>query len=364
MSKIVVIVGPTASGKSALACDVARQFNGAIVSADSMQIYRGLDVGTAKESATTREEIQHFMLDIVDVNEEFSVAQFKKMATNAIKEIQSLGKLPIVVGGTGLYIEALLFPLSFGNANKDTEIRKSLESELETYGSEVLYEKLKTIDHLTAEKLHPNDTKRIIRALEIFYATGQTKSELKDIEKECAYDVVFVGLNCEREKLYNKVNARVDEMFKSSLLEEIKFLERYPERFNWQSMQAIGYKEFTPFYKEGSKDSRDTAINPNAIVKNAIATQNIATEKSVENERKNDITVNEIANNQGTMAENTRKIEDCSADELEQIKETIKKDTRNYAKRQLTWFRRYSNIVWFDCISERIEALKYIKSQI
>ncbi|HKM11594.1 MAG TPA: tRNA (adenosine(37)-N6)-dimethylallyltransferase MiaA [Bacilli bacterium] len=324
MSKIIVIVGPTASGKSALATLCARKFNGAIISADSMQIYRGLDIGTAKEKNTIREEIPHYMLDIADFDEEFSVAQFKNSASKAIEDIENSGKIPIVVGGTGLYIEALLYPFTFSNASKDLSIRKTLEYEYKLNGSDFLYEKLKTIDSETAEKLHPNDIKRIIRALEIFYTTGKTKSESKDEGKICAYDVVFAGLNCDREKLYERINQRVEEMFKAGLLEEIKSLEAYPDRFMWQSMQAIGYKEFARYYNRNENEILFDVDNKNM----------------------------------------QKTISDCSANELELIKENIKKDTRNYAKRQLTWFRRYKNITWFDCLIERDEALDFIGKQL
>ncbi|MDD4839995.1 MAG: tRNA (adenosine(37)-N6)-dimethylallyltransferase MiaA [Clostridia bacterium] len=332
MSKVVVIVGPTASGKSALAIEVARQLNGAIVSADSMQIYRGLDVGTAKETGKVREEIPHFMIDVVDRNQEFSVSQFKDMASLAIEKIEGMGKLPIVVGGTGLYIEALLYPFSFGNAVKDETIRKMLTEECELNGSDELYSKLKSIDSESAAKLHPNDTKRIIRALEIFYLTGKTKTQSKDQIKQCAYDIVFVGLECDRARLYQKIDKRVDEMFGAGLLDEIKSLEKYDDRFSWQSMQAIGYKEFAEYY------------NFNKFIEN--------------DDKENIISQSKICPNKSVSIEN------CDLSEMEQIKEKIKKDSRNYAKRQLTWFRRYENLKWFDCFEEITLAIEYIKNQI
>lgn len=286
----VYIVGPTASGKSELAFLLAKSFDGVIISADSMQLYRGLDIGTAKESVERRREIPHKLIDVAEVWEDFSVARYAELAKAEIEKALSAQKLPIIVGGTGLYFDALIYPFTFASTNKNNELRDGLESELASFGAQHMHDKLEALDCESAAKLHVNDTKRVIRALEIVLTTGKTRSQQSD--GILTPDVIMVGLNTARENLYAGINARVDKMFEDGLLDEIRQIKS----FDWQSMQAIGYKEFADYCVFD-------------------------------------------ADGECRIAENS----------LEEVKEKIKKHTRNYAKRQLTWFKKYSFAKWFEC---------------
>lgn len=307
MSKVyppIYIAGPTASGKSALAVKLAKIYHSVIISADSMQIYRTLDIGTAKEDPSVRARIPHKLIDVANPSDEFSVAEFARMAKIEIENAQNEGKLPIVVGGTGLYFEALLYPMSFSNTNKNEELRATLQDELQRIGAHAMHEKLANLDPETAKRLHENDTKRVIRALEIVLSTGKTLSETQD-EREKP-DVIMVALNTDRQALYERINARVDKMFEQGLVKEVLSVGD----FSYQSMQAIGYKEFADC----------------------------------------DYTV-----------ENGKFVVDQS--ELDQIKDKIKQHSRNYAKRQLTWFRKYDFVKWFD-VNDADGAIKYITEKI
>ena len=301
----IYVVGPTASGKSALALKLAKELDGVIISADSMQIYKGLDVGTAKESNDTMREVPHKMIDIVDANQEFSVAEYAEMAKAEIKNAINYDKVPIVVGGTGLYFESLIYPMSFASTVKNQALRDELSLELEKNGAQFLHDKLASLDPDTANRLHVNDTKRVIRALEIVLTTGKTLAENKDEQKpELDNQIVMIGLNCDRQKLYERINERVDQMFDAGLVNEVYSVGS----FDYQSMQAIGYKEFAPF-KPTKIDGKFT----------------------------------------------------LDAETLEFVKEKIKQHTRNYAKRQLTWFRKYDFVKWFD-VSDTDTAVEYAKS--
>ena len=300
----IFIAGPTASGKSALAIKLAKRFDSVIISADSMQIYRTLDIGTAKEDKSVRKKIPHKLIDVVDANEEFSVAEFAQMAKNEISKAQEDGKLPIVVGGTGLYFESLLYPMSFANVIKNPELREKLQAEFHKLGAAAMHEKLCELDPETAQRLHENDEKRIVRALEIILTTGKTLAQSSD--KKETPDVIMVALDTDRQKLYERINERVDKMFDMGLVDEVYSVGS----FAYQSMQAIGYKEFAP-YEPQYIDGHFT-----------LSTQEIA-----------------------------------------EIKDKIKQHTRNYAKRQLTWFRKYDFIKWFD-VNEQDEAIEYIENQI
>lgn len=307
MSKIlppIYIAGPTASGKSALAVKLASKFDSVIISADSMQIYRTLDIGTAKEDISIREKIPHKLIDVVDPNEEFSVAEFARFAKTEIENAQNSGKLPIIVGGTGLYFEALLYPMSFANTNKNDALRESLQKELQNIGAHAMHQKLESLDPQTANRLHENDTKRVIRALEIVLSTGKTLEQNQDERQKP--DVIMVALNTDRDVLYERINKRVDKMFDEGLVQEVLSVGD----FSYQSMQAIGYKEFA---------------NCNFSLKN---------DKYVVGDA-----------------------------ELDQIKDKIKQHSRNYAKRQLTWFRKYDFIKWFD-INDVDGAIDYISQKI
>ena len=300
----IYIAGPTASGKSDLAVKLASKFDSVIISADSMQIYRTLDIGTAKEDPIVRARIPHKLIDVVNPSDEFSVAEFARMAKIEIEKAQNEEKLPIVVGGTGLYFEALLYPMSFSNTNKNEELRANLQDELQRIGAHAMHEKLANLDPETANRLHENDTKRVIRALEIVLSTGKTLSQTQD-EREKP-DVIMVALNTDRQALYERINARVDKMFEQGLVQEVLSVGD----FSYQSMQAIGYKEFA--------DCKFTVENGKFVIEQS---------------------------------------------ELDQIKDKIKQHSRNYAKRQLTWFRKYDFVKWFD-VADADGAIEYMTEKI
>lgn len=300
----VYIVGPTASGKSALAMRLAKELGGVIISADSMQIYKRLDIGTAKPDADERREVEHFMIDIREPFEEFSVAEYADLAGQCIAEAISQGRQPIVVGGTGLYFDALFYPMSFGGTKKNEQVRGYLEKLAAVLGADGLHDLLAEMDPGAADKLHANDVKRVIRALEVVITTGKTLEQNSDVRVDP--DVIAVGLNTERDALYRRINERVDRMFESGLVEEALSVGS----FDYQSMQAIGYKEFADCHF--------------------------------------------------TVEDGRYRVD---AEELEIIKEKIKQHTRNYAKRQLTWFRKYPFVKWFDC-DDAESAIEYIKCEL
>lgn len=281
---VVVIVGPTASGKTSLAIETAKKFNGEIVSADSMQIYTGMDIATAKPTEEEMEGIPHHLISIINPDETFSVNEFKYAATAAIDDIILRGKLPIVAGGTGFYVDTLVNNTEFLDYEK-SDIREKLEVKVEKEGIESLLKELSEIDPETASRLHENDTKRIIRALEVYYSTGKTISEQCRLShlNESKYDFCIIGINAhERQILYDRINLRVDMMLDSGLLAEAQ--EFFASDVSKTARQAIGYKELKPYF--------DSA---------------------------------------------------CTLDEAV---EKLKMETRRYAKRQLTWFRNRENINW------------------
>ena len=289
----IFVAGPTASGKSDFAYYLADLFESQIISCDSMQIYKGLDVGTAKDPKEIRDKYNVKMVDIVPLDYDYSVAEY---AENAKKEIEIAiknGKLPIIVGGTGLYFESLLYPMSFGEAPKDATVRAKYEQELKEKGNEYLYDKLLKMDPEAATVIHLADNKRIVRALEIMELTNKKWSEVKDTKPEI--NPIMVAFNTERASLYERINQRVDKMMSLGLLDEVKKVNN----FTYNSMKAIGYREFI----------------------------------------------------------------DYTGDNLEQIVDKIKQDTRNYAKRQLTWFRKYPFVHWVE-IGDYEDALSYIKSRL
>lgn len=284
---IPFFIGPTASGKSSAAFALAKEENGEIISADSMQIYKEMDIGTAKPTKKEQKEVKHHLIDIISPDGEYSVSHFVHDANILIEDILSRGKLPIICGGTGLYINALTQSYNLDEKNTDEKIRKQLEETAkEEDGKKRLYDYLLRVDPISAEKIHPNNIKRVIRALEIFEVTGTPKSQLDQRQElnTLFYNPVLLSPNVEREELYRKINSRVDIMMDQGLLDEVKYLEnKYPR--NLKSMQAIGYKEFFPYIDK--KISLDEAID------------------------------------------------------------TLKKETRHYAKRQLTWYRKNDNIIYF-----------------
>lgn len=281
---VVVVVGPTASGKTTLAVEIAKKYNGEVVSADSMQIYKGMDIATAKPDFEEMQGIPHHLISIIRQDESFSVNEFKIRATEAIDTIISKGKLPVVAGGTGFYIDTLVNNTEFLDYEKNN-IRCELEKRVDDEGIEALYNELLTVDAETALKLHLNDTKRIIRALEVYYSTGKTITEqcLLSHLNESPYRFCIIGINAhERQILYDRINKRVDIMLSMGLIDEAK--EFFSSDISDTAKQAIGYKELKP-YLDGV----------------------------------------------------------CSFDEAI---EKLKMETRRYAKRQLTWFRRRENINW------------------
>lgn len=278
----VVVCGPTGSGKTKLAIDIAKEFDGEIISADSIAIYKGLDIGTAKPDECERAAAKHHMIDVVDADKEFSVAEYKDQARKVLKDILSRGKLPIICGGTGYYIDALLYDFSYGNCPKNDEFRAYCDDVIERLGMEPLYDKLKSVDPETASVLHLNDKMRIVRALEIFETTGVKKSDISD-EKTSIVPFSAFSYDYERAKLYSRIDERVDVMFDKGLVSEVEnLLKTVPPTA--QSMQGIGYKEIVEGLTLGLS--------------------------------------------------------------IEEMKETVKRNTRRYAKRQITWFKRLDNLTY------------------
>lgn len=291
--KLTVVIGPTAVGKTKLSIDLALHFNGEIISGDSMQVYRGMDIGTAKISQEEMQGIPHYMIDIKEPNESFSVAEFQGYAKEFISTINSRGKLPIIAGGTGLYIQSVIQDYQFADVVSDIEYRSILEAKAVVEGPEPLYQLLKKIDPESAAKIHPNNLRRVIRALEVHHKTGLTMTEyLKNQSVESQYHVALVGLSMEREMLYHRINARVDEMVENGLIEEVQRLYQQGLR-NCQSIQAIGYKEIYQ-YLDG-QTTREEAID------------------------------------------------------------LLKRNSRRYAKRQLTWFRNKMDVKWFEMSESNYE---------
>lgn len=289
--KVIVICGPTASGKTKLSIEVAKKVNGEIVSADSMQIYKDMTIGTAKPTTEEMQGIKHYLIDFVSPDKRYSVAEYKNDATNAIEEIISKGKTPIVVGGTGLYVNSLIYEIEYLNIELDMNYRKKLEGIAEKEGLDRLYEMAMKVDKLAMKKISPNDKKRICRVLEIYHTTGKTKTqiEIESRANEPKYDYLVFGINMDRKKLYDRINRRVDIMFEDGLIDEVKkVLNKYNDFPT--AMQGLGYKEVAEYLN-------------------------------------GDMTKDEMI-------------------------EKIKMETRRYAKRQLTWFRKYENITWIDGIDD------------
>lgn len=300
---LIVIAGPTAVGKTAVSVKLANKIKGEIISADSMQIYKHMDIGSAKVSETEMEGIPHYMIDIVEPWENFSAAEFKTLAEGYINLIGAKNKIPMLVGGTGLYINSIICNYSFTEAHKDEEYRSHLENLAANKGKIHLYKNLEEVDPITAAELHPNNLKRVIRALEVYKLTGRPFSQYKidDSQRyDIPYNLYYYVLNMNRSLLYERINKRVDIMMSSGLLEECIKLKDMGYNSSMQSMQGIGYKEVF-YYLEGKIS-------------------------------------------------------------LEEAVEMIKKGTRNYAKRQLTWFRRDPRAIFInkDLYSNDDEILEYI----
>ena len=292
---VIVIAGPTASGKTSLSIGIAKKIGGEIVSADSMQIYKDMDIATAKPTEAEMQGIPHHLISIVDSDESFSVAAYKEKAVEAIADIFCKGRIPVVVGGTGLYIDTLVNNTTFFDFDKSDQ-REKLQMRLQNEGIEKLFDELKSVDPETAERLHINDTKRILRALEVYCSTGKTISLQAELshENESQYNWLIIGLTAEnRDVLYDRINRRVDIMLDDGLIEEAKNF--FSSEKSSTAKQAIGYKELKGFF--------DGSIS------------------------------------------------------LEEATENLKRETRRYAKRQLTWFRRNKNINWINIDNKTSEEV-------
>lgn len=301
--KVIVICGPTASGKTALSIELAKKINGEIISSDSMQIYKDMNIGTAKPTAEEMQGIKHYLLDFVEPDKRYSVAEFKKDAEKAIEEILSKGKIPIVVGGTGLYVDSLIYGIEYQNIELDEKYRKELEKIAEEQGLQVLYKRAKEIDEEAIKKISPNDKKRIIRILEIYKATGKNKTEqeIESRKKEIKYDFKVFAINMDREKLYERINKRVDIMIEQGLIEEVKEITRKYKEFP-TAMQGLGYKEVIEYLDE--KMSKEEMI------------------------------------------------------------EKVKMETRRYAKRQITWFKKNKQTMWIDGLADKQSNIQFILENI
>ena len=285
--KVIVICGPTASGKTSLSIELAKKINGEIVSCDSMQIYEDMDIGTAKPTLEEMQGIKHYLIGYVSPEQRYSVADYKKDAKKAIKEIIKKGKMPIVVGGTGLYLDSLIYEIEYQDIEFDEDYRNQLEKEVEEKGLEVIYERAKEIGAEAVKKISSTDKKRILRILEIYHATGKTKTEqeIESRKKEVEYDYKVFALDWERQKLYERINKRVDIMLEQGLIGEVKQILKKYDTFP-TAMQGLGYKEVVEYLK-------------------------------------------------GNLTK-------------EEMIEKIKMETRRYAKRQLTWFRKNKQTIWLN----------------
>ena len=291
--KVIVIVGPTAVGKTSLSIALAKEYDGEIISGDSMQIYKNLNIGTAKVSIAEQEGIPHYLIDEVTVNDRYSVSDFQKKGRLLIQDITARGKIPIIVGGTGLYIESLLYDVSLGGTGEnDLKFRSQKESEAKNYGVEYLWNQLEKLDPISAKAIHANNVRRVIRALEVHHTTGIPFSKYQEEreEKEPIFDAKIIGLTTDRSILYNRINERVYMMIEQGLEAEAKWLVDQNVKDS-QAIRGIGYKEWIPYFK------------------------------------------------------NTASLENVIAE--------IQQNSRRYAKRQLTWFRnRTKQVSWWDLVTQ------------
>ncbi len=265
MQKVIVICGPTASGKTALSVELAKKINGEIVSCDSMQIYDEMQIGTARVTNDEMQGIKHYMVGMVKPTKRYSVSEYKKEAEKAISEIISKNKTPIIVGGTGLYVNSLVYGIDYPEIETDLEYRKKLEDRVQNEGLESLYEEAKKIDSEAMKKISENDQKRILRILEIYHQTGKTKTQMEEESRKngIKYDYRVFAIDMQREILYDRINRRVDIMLEQGLIQEVKELyEKYGEEL-YTSAQAIGYKEVIDYFKRKLYKRRDDRKNKN-----------------------------------------------------------------------------------------------------
>lgn len=304
MNPLVIIAGPTAIGKTAVSIELAKKINGSVISADSAQVYKGMDIGTAKIKPEEMSGIRHYLIDILDPSEDFNIVTFKSLAKSAADEIRSMQKIPIVVGGTGFYIQSLLYDIDFSKADEMTEYRKELELLVKEKGAGYVHDMLMKVDPAAAKTIHENDTRRVIRALEY---NAQTGGLISDHNRQCRdktspYDFCYFVITDDREAIYERIDRRVDEMIDAGLVNEVARLKEKGLGINNVSMHALGYKEILS-YLEGN----------------------------------------------------------CT---LEDAIYTIKRDSRHFAKRQLTWFKRARDVIWIDRREEKDIALRMEKELI
>ena len=305
---LIIIAGPTAVGKTALSIELAKSINASIISADSMQVYKHMDIGSAKVTKDEMQGIKHYLIDVLEPEEEFNIATFTQFAKNDIEYIKNDGKIPIIAGGTGFYIQALLYDINFDDdANKSDEIRDRLENLITTKGNEFVHNMLKEVDEKAADEIHPNNVKRVIRALEYHYLTGEKISKHNETEriKESPYNFKYFVINEERALLYKNIDKRVDIMIENGLVDEVKALKERGLTKDNISMQGLGYKEILSYLN-------------------------------------NDIS-------------------------LEEAVYIIKRDTRHFAKRQLTWFKREKDVIWInkeDFSFDNNKIIEFMKEQL
>ena len=285
---LIVLTGPTAVGKTSLSISLAKAVNGEIISADSMQVYKGMDIGSAKIRKEEMQGVTHYLVDILEPEEEFHIVKFQELAKAALEEIYAKDKIPILVGGTGFYIQAVTRDIDFTQAEQETSYREDLEQFAKEKGAEYLHEKLREVDSKSAENIHANNVKRVIRALEFYHQNGTPISEHNEEQKQqtSPYNLAYFVLTAPREILYERIDRRVDQMMEEGLLEEVKSLRERGCHRGMVSMQGLGYKEILA-YLEGEYP-------------------------------------------------------------LEEAVRILKRDTRHFAKRQLTWFRREQDVIWVD----------------
>ena len=285
---MIILTGPTAVGKSALSVELAKKINGAVISADSMQVYRHMDIGSAKITPEEMQGVTHYMIDELEPDEEFHVVRFVTMAKEYLKEIYADGKIPIIAGGTGFYIQALLYDIDFTEQQCDETYRRQLEDLAREHGAEYLHGILREVDPASAEAIHANNIKRVIRALEFYHLSGKKISEHNETErqKQSPYNFAYFVLTYERAKLYERIDRRVNAMIEAGLVEEVKKLKSMGCSREMVSMQGLGYKEILAYLDGG-----------------------------------------------------------CTLEEAVYI---IKRETRHFAKRQLTWFKRERDVIWLD----------------
>ena len=300
MTPLIILTGPTAVGKTDLSIQLAKAVDAEIVSADSMQIYKYMDIGSAKVTEEEMQGVKHYLVDEIEPDMPFSVSEYKRMAEEYIDEISSRGKNVIVTGGTGLYLNSLIYDMDFGKSDANQELREELNKKLEEHGPAYMYEKLISLDKEAAERIHPNNTKRVIRAIEVAMSGEKMNDFSKDLRYNKKYRPIIIVLNRDRQALYDRINLRVDIMLKNGLIEEVKGLLEKGYTKDMISMQGIGYKEIIKYF-----DGEYT---------------------------------------------------------LEEAIEIIKRDSRRYAKRQLTWFRRYEDAKWFEI--DKFDSAKELKDAV